>query len=84
VIIRAIKGFLTTFFLIVEGHSKDYFSYIMPEYPVKTNYHEKNYFPVIIRTPNFQPSRGIFDINLLTNLIKCGRFLRMLIIQRRV
>jgi hypothetical protein len=38
---QSYKGIFNYFFLIVEGHSKHYFSYIMPEYQVITSCHKK-------------------------------------------
>ena len=38
---QSYKGIFNYFFLIVEGRSKHYFSYIMPEYPVVTSCHKQ-------------------------------------------
>jgi hypothetical protein len=38
---QSYQGIFNYFFLIVEGHSKHYFSYIMPEYPVVTSCHKQ-------------------------------------------
>ena len=43
---QSYKGIFNYFFLIVEGHSKHYFSYIMPEYPVITSFHEQTTFKI--------------------------------------
>ena len=41
---RSYKVIFSYFFLIVEGHSKHYFNYIMSEYPVITSCHKKTTF----------------------------------------
>jgi hypothetical protein len=41
---QSYKVIFNYFFLIVEGHSKHYFSYIMPEYPVVTSCHKQTTF----------------------------------------